>query len=136
MRVCGVPMDVRVVARVFTCLSASLLVTSSFLVSGCGGRSKSISSQPTTVIVPVVSLAISPAAVLPGQNATLSWSASSATSCSANGAWSGVQQISGSMNVALASAATQTYFLECTSTSGQSVRQSVTLSLSPIEGAC
>lgn len=45
---------------------------------------------------PTVSLAATPTAVFPGSRATLSWSSTNATSCSASGAWSGVKGVSGS----------------------------------------
>jgi len=44
--------------------------------------------------------------------------------------------MNGALNVTLPSATGQTYSLECTSASGQSVRSSVTLALSPTDGAC
>lgn len=126
----------RVIARILTCLSALLLIASSIVFSSCTKNPSTISSQSTTVAVPIVSLIVSPAAVLPGQSATLTWSATSASSCTAGGAWSGSPQMSGSMNVTLSSPANQTYVLECAGTGGPAIRKSVTLSLSQADGAC
>src|SRR5258708_863940 len=129
-------MQVRANAYLLFPSSAAVVLLPLLVLSGCGGgKAQAVVTQPT-VTLPVVSLSVSPTAVLPGQSATLTWSTSSAAYCSADGAWSGAPQMSGSMNVTLPSAAGQTYSLECTSASGQSVRSSVTLALSPTDGAC
>lgn len=116
--------------------SVVALLATSVTLSGCGGAVHNPAAQPAPFLLPAVSLTISPTSVLPGQSATLTWSAGSAASCFAQGAWSGSTQMSGSMNVSLSSVAPQTYSLECTSASGQAARSSVTLSLSPAVGVC
>ncbi len=130
-------MQVRANANLLLPSSAAVLLLPLLVLSGCGGgKAQAVVTQPTTVTLPVVSLSVSPAAVLPGQSATLTWSTSSAATCTSDGAWSGSQQMNGALNVTLPSATGQTYSLECTSASGQSVRSSVTLALSPTDGAC
>ncbi len=77
-----------------------------------------VSSAATTTAVPTVSLAVSPSSIAVGSRATLSWSSSNATTCTASGAWSGTQALSGSQTVAPAAAGTETYTLTCTGAGG------------------
>jgi hypothetical protein len=133
----GVPMRVRENTKLLMSCSVLFLLVPTLALFSCGtGKTQSASTQPVTVLPPAVSLSVSPAAVLPGQSATLTWSTASAVSCTAGGAWSGTQQMSGSINVTLPSATGQTYTLECTSASGQSASSKATLSLSPTDGPC
>lgn len=129
-------MHVRAIARILICSSVSLFLSASILLSGCSGSHPLTFTRPANYVVPSISLTVSPSAVLPGQSATLSWSTTSATSCTADGAWSGSPQTNGSINVTLSSAAAQTYSLQCTGTGGLGARSSVTLALSPADGAC
>lgn len=105
------------------------------VLSGCGGHS--IPPLQITQPGPPASLtiAVSPSSVLPGQSATITWSSKNATSCTASGAWSGAQPTSGSANVTLQASSAQAYNLACTGT-GQSATRTVTLAVSPTEGAC
>lgn len=130
-------MNVRTRARSLVSCSASFLLMPLLVLSGCGAaKTQTAATQPVTVVRPSVTLSVSPAAVLPGQSATLSWSTVSAVACTAGGAWSGAQQMSGSINVTLPSPAGQTYTLECASASGLSSSGNVTLSLSQAGAAC
>lgn len=94
-------------------------------LAGCGGgASGSISSTPT----PIVTLEISQAKVSLGSSTALTWSAENATSCSASGAWGGIQPTSGtSLQTPLASGS-MTYTLTCTN-SGGATSKSVTLTV-------
>ncbi|KAA6462013.1 hypothetical protein DYQ86_10310 [Acidobacteria bacterium AB60] len=128
-------MHVRAIARILLCFAVVLF--SCLILSGCGGsKAQNTPIQPATVVIPSISLTVSPATVLPGESATVSWSSKQAASCNAEGAWSGSQSLSGSMNVMLPTSATETFVLYCTSSSGQAARASATLSLSPAEAAC
>ncbi len=105
------------------------------VLSGCGGH-----SVPTLQITQpgppaFLTIAVSPSSVLPGQSATITWSSQNATSCTASGAWSGTEPMSGSVNVQLQSPSEQSYTLVCTGT-GMSASRTITLGLSPVEGAC
>jgi endoglucanase len=71
------------------------------------------STLPST---PVVTLTVSPTSIAAGQTATLAWSATHATTCTASGAWSGARPTSGSLGVSPAS--TATYALTCTGPGG------------------
>src|SRR5215813_14245617 len=84
---------------------------------------------------PTISLKVEPTAIVAGQSATLTWSAGSATACTASGAWIGIQPTSGTMAVTPATAGANTYTLNCTDTmsgaygSSSSATQSVTLTV-------
>ena len=115
---------------------AGLFALPLLIISGCGGGKQAVSAQPVTIVPVSVSVTVKPTAVLPGQGATLTWSTSGASSCSADGAWSGPQQVNGSINVVLSTSTAQTFSLECISSTGQATRSTATLSLSPADGAC
>ena len=68
--------------------------------------------------LPTVSLSFAPASVQVGQQATLTWSTTDATSCVASGAWAGNQAPSGSTGVVRTTAGTYTYTLTCTGPGG------------------
>jgi endoglucanase len=77
------------------------------------------SSAPSA---PTVTLTVSPTSLTVGQVATLSWSSTNATACTASGAWSGARPLNGSQSVAPASAGTLTYSLACTGAGGTTSR--------------
>ena len=70
---------------------------------------------------PVMSL--SPASVTVGSQATLSWTAYGATSCTASGAWSGSQAAQGNQTITTSTVGTQTYSLSCDSPLGTGSNQ-------------
>jgi len=74
------------------------------------------SSTPPVPPVPVVSLLVSPSTIDLGQSATISWSSSYATSCTASGDWSGSRSTSGSETVSPVE--TSTYTISCSGDSG------------------
>jgi hypothetical protein len=76
----------------------------------------------TSAVKPTVSLSASPTTVTTGSAATLKWSSTNASTCTASGAWSGLMPTSGS--VAKDPASTSTYSLNC-SGAGGSAAQSV-----------
>jgi uncharacterized protein (TIGR03118 family) len=85
-------------------------------LQGCGGGGGAGgayggSAAPTTPSA--VSVKVSPASVIVGQPATVTWSSSSGTSCTANGAWSGSQAVMGSTTVTPTAAGTETFSLAC-----------------------
>ncbi|MGA8110582.1 MAG: beta-propeller fold lactonase family protein, partial [Acidobacteriaceae bacterium] len=63
-----------------------------------------------------------------GAGATLTWSSTNATACTASGAWSGTQPTSGSATESPTAAGTDTYTLTCTGAGG-SANQSATLTV-------
>ncbi len=68
--------------------------------------------------VPTVNLSLTPASLAAGQQSSLTWSTTNATSCTASGAWAGAQSSSGSIQVSQASAGTYFYSLACTGAGG------------------
>jgi hypothetical protein len=78
---------------------------------------------------PAVSLQAVPPSISSGQSATLTWSSTNATSCSASGGWSGAKALSGSQSVS--PTVTTTYTLSCSGASGSaSAQATVTVSTS------
>jgi endo-alpha-1,4-polygalactosaminidase (GH114 family) len=67
---------------------------------------------------PTVSLQVNPSSGLVGQTATLSWTSTKATACTASGAWSGSQATSGSQNVTPSAPGASTYGLSCSGAGG------------------
>jgi len=70
----------------------------------------------TAPATPTVSISASPATITSGSSATLTWSASNVSSCTASGAWSGSRATSGTL--AVSPTATATYTLNCTGSNG------------------
>jgi len=67
---------------------------------------------------PTVTLAANPTSVTVGQSSALTWTSTNATSCTASGAWSGGESLSGNLAVTPTAAGVQTYTLQCTGTGG------------------
>jgi trimeric autotransporter adhesin len=78
-------------------------------------------SEGTTSPAPIVKVTVSPQVIQPGQSATITWSATAATACTASGAWSGSEPVSNATGVStgmLNAAGTYTYALTCTGAGG------------------
>ncbi len=112
-------------------VSPTATATYTLTCTGPGG-----SSAPVTAIVtvttpppppPTASVSVLPTSISAGATAMLSWSSTNATSCTAGGAWSGVQSTSGSQSVS--PAATATYTLVCMGPGGTSAAASTTLNV-------
>lgn len=98
-------------------LAAALLLAS----CGGGGGGGDNASAPATL--PIVSLSLSPLTVVTGQMANIAWSASNATSCTADGAWSGNLATSGSQLTSQATAGSYRYSITCTGPGGNGSAQ-------------
>ena len=82
---------------------------------GCGSASATlIVNSPA----PAVSISVNPTSLTLGSSATVTWSSTNATSCTAAGGWSGPQPTSGTQSVAPTAAGTVTYSLTCAGTGG------------------
>src|SRR4051794_12671232 len=88
-----------------------VLLLSTLVLSSCGGGNSVLTPQQAPK--PTIKISVSPSAVMPGQSATLTWSSTNATSCTATGAWSAPVATSGSVSVMLQRTAAQTYTLGC-----------------------
>jgi uncharacterized protein (TIGR03118 family) len=80
-----------------------------YLLQGCGGYGSSVEAMlPSSV-----KLSITPSSVAVGQSATITWSSTVGTTCTASGAWSGAKPDSGSESVTPTAAGNQMYTLVC-----------------------
>jgi hypothetical protein len=99
----------------------------------CNGVANSetvvVAAAPTPM--PTVSLSLAPASVTAGQTSTLTWSTTSASGCTASGAWAGNRAASGSITVTQAVADTYSYNLTCIGAGG-SASGSVTLGVTDV----
>ncbi len=86
-------------------------------------------ASPATA-APTVTLSLSPTTIALGSSATLSWSSTSATSCSFSGAYTGTVALSGNKSVRPTATGIDTYTLTCTGAGG-SANKSVTLKVNP-----
>src|SRR5438105_13713547 len=116
----GIPMS-----RTKTLLLAPLL---SLALAACGGAGTPESGGATPPPAPTVSLVANPTSVASGGSSMLTWSSTSATSCSASGAWSGTRAISGNQSTGPLTASSS-YSLSCTG-SGGSASASATVTVS------
>ncbi len=105
-------------------------ITAAIALAGCGGGGGGGGSSPPPTSAPTVSLSASAASVTVGGSTTLTWSSTSATSCTASGGWSGARAVSGSELVGNITAAT-TYSLSCSGAGGTSPVSSVTVTINP-----
>lgn len=98
--------------------------------TGAGGTvRKSVQLRVNRPPAPVVSISVSPAAIVQGSSATLTWSATNATTCTASGAWSGAMPSNGAMNVS-PGVGTAKFSLSCSGGGGTGTK-SVSLTVNP-----
>jgi hypothetical protein len=83
-----------------------------------------VTPPPTT---PTVTLSAAPASITSGSAATLTWSSTNATTCTASNGWTGTKAISGTQ--AVSPTVSTTYTLSCSGANG-SVTQSTTVTVS------
>jgi hypothetical protein len=101
--------------------AGSYSVTAAY--GGDAADSASTSSAASLTITtpppkPTVTLSVSPSTITEGSSATLTWSSTNATSCTASGAWSGAESTSGTQSVTPSSTGTLSYTLACTGAGG------------------
>ena len=86
---------------------------------GSGGTGQqTVTLDVSAPTVPSVTIGVSPGSSTLGAPAVLTWSATSATSCTASGDWTGVQNTSGSANVTPLQPGSYTYGLSCSGPAG------------------
>ncbi len=97
----------------------------------CSNATSSAQASAKVVVASVatVSIAATPSEIPQGSSSTLSWSTTHAVSCTATGAWSGSQPLSGSVSVNPAS--TSTYGLTCNNAVGKPTSNSATVTVDP-----
>ena len=110
--------------------TGALGATTSFrlVCTGDGGTvSRRVTVTVTALPAPTLTLTANPTSLLTGGAATLTWSATNATACTASGGWSGSKATSGSESTG-ALDTTTTYALDCTGDGG-TVSRSVTVTV-------
>lgn len=103
-----------------------IMLPAVFALTGCGGSSSSSTTQSNPA--PMVTISIQPATITYGQTATINWSTSNASACTATGAWNGAQAVNGSQSISPIAAGPATYMLSCTGAGG-SASKSVNLTV-------
>ena len=113
--------------------TGALTATSDYTLS-CSGPGGSVSETVTVNVTstpePTLSFIASPASIVTGESATLDWSTTNATSCTASGGWSGSRGTSGSTSTGALSATTS-FTLSCTGQGG-SVSDTVTVTVNEV----
>lgn len=100
----------------------------------CSGTNNGSAAATATVAVgavppPTVTISVAPASIGAGDSATLTWSSTDASACTASGSWSGSQNTSGMASTgALNTAGVYSYSLSCSGPSG-SAANSATLTV-------
>src|SRR5262245_5327473 len=85
------------------------------------------STPPPITTPPSAALSASPTSITAGQAATLTWSSTNATGCTASGAWSGTKPTAGTQSVTPTSSST--YSMVCTGAGGTSPSASATVAV-------
>ncbi len=109
-----------------------VMLVALFTVAGCGGGGSAASSAQVPLApatpAPTVTLTFSQSKVSLGTSSTFTWSSTNATSCTASGAWSGVQAISGTSPQTPTASGANAYTLTCTGAGG-TANQTATLTV-------
>ncbi len=85
---------------------------------GGGGGSSEPTPTPPPAPRPTVNLSAEPLSVLTGDETTLSWTTTNATTCSASGSWSGQKATSGSESVTINTTGNNQFSLSCSGPGG------------------
>jgi len=107
--------------------SRNLFILSSLLIiASCGGGGGGGGSAPA-ILAKIASFVSDVVSVEVGSTATLSWSSSDSTSCTASGGWSGTKSTSGSEEVTIDTPGDTSFSLRCTGEGGSSGTSTVTI---------
>jgi uncharacterized protein (TIGR03118 family) len=96
--------------RLATRLRGVLASLACLLAAACGGGYGGGNHNPPP---PTIAISVVPTSVVLGQSATLTWTASSGSTCTATGAWTGSEPASGTAVVTPTAVGTSTYTLTC-----------------------
>jgi hypothetical protein len=97
--------------------------------TGQQSATSSVTLNVTAAVPGAPTLSVNPTSITLGQSATLTWSSSNATACTATGSWSGNEPVNGSKTVTPTVTGASTYLLSCSNASGASPAASATLSV-------
>lgn len=100
--------------------TATGVSTYTLTCEGPGGvATASVDVTVGAAVNPTITMNVTPSTIAAGAaGAVLNWSTTGAQSCTASGAWSGSQALTGSISVSNAQAGTYTYSLNCTGPGG------------------
>ena len=93
---------------------------------GCGGGGYGGGS---TVPPPTLSITVNPTSIVLGKSATLTWTASAGSTCTASGGWTGGQPAAGTATETPTATGTVTYTLDCTGAGAYSGSKSASATL-------
>jgi uncharacterized protein (TIGR03118 family) len=96
---------------------------------GYGGGGMGYGGGPGMMPPAMVTVTVNPTTITNGQSATLMWSATAGTTCTAGGAWSGAKDPTGSLTVTPTAAGSSVYTLTCSSAAYASASASATLTV-------
>jgi uncharacterized protein (TIGR03118 family) len=85
----------------------------SIALAACGGGGGYGGGGGMTSPPPTASISVAPTSITLGQSATLTWSSSTGTNCTASGAWTGSEGATGTKVVTPATSGSLTYTLSC-----------------------
>jgi hypothetical protein len=105
-------------------VSPAQIGTNTYTLTCTGPGGSLIASTPLTVTnppLPTVTLSVAPTSITLGQSATLTWSSTNATTCTAGNAWSGAKNTNGTFTVTPGATGTQTYGLTCSGAGSTSI---------------
>ncbi len=86
--------------------------------TGAGGSGNATATLTVTAPMPTVTLSVAPTSITLGQSATLTWSSTNATACTASNAWTGTEAVSGTISETPAAPGSLSYVLTCTGAGG------------------
>ncbi|HEX4242057.1 MAG TPA: protease pro-enzyme activation domain-containing protein [Steroidobacteraceae bacterium] len=116
-------------------------LTASFAGGAAAAATRSVAFNVSPAVAgappaPTVTIGVNPPSITQGSGATLTWSSTNATSCSASGAWSGAEPTSGTLAVNGASVGSFTYTLTCLGAGSTSATAGATLMVTtPVQSA-
>ncbi|MEO7387371.1 MAG: DUF4038 domain-containing protein [Gammaproteobacteria bacterium] len=116
--------------------TGALTVAKSYTLTctGPGGvAADTIMVAVTALPVPTVSLTVTPQTIASGGTATLNWSSTDTTACTASGSWSGSKSIAGSQGTGVLGG-NASYTLTCTGAGG-SATKTASVTVTPVVGA-
>src|SRR5271170_4144226 len=114
--------------KIYRAASGGLMgILCMMVLQSCGGSS--YGGGGSSMVGTPISISVQPTTVVAGQPAVITWSSSAGVNCTASGAWSGPEAVSGTQTVTPATAGTDTYTLTCSGGVYSSNSMSATLTV-------
>ena len=116
-------------------LTATFAGTSQDTATSTATSFEVTSPPPAPPPTPTVTITVAPTTITLGAKASLTWSSTNATTCTASGAWSGAESLSGILSVAPTAAGNDAYVLTCVNAGGSaSATATLTVQSAPSGG--